>query len=134
MAKILTEEELDAKILPLEQSSFTPEVIPTMKQKINNILQKEDAMHHIGLTRRKYLLVIIEALEATVEVMVDVKGVDNLYYKDKRIEPDFEKRKWGAEQAAKLFGDYIQHVDANVRVTHSVEDLINTFEKAKKRN
>lgn len=104
-----------------------PIVVMPPKQKINNIIQKEDAMHYLGLTRRKYLIVIVEALEAVVRSEYR-DGEGNVKYRE---EPDFDKRKWGAEQAAKLFGDYIQHVDANVRVTHSVEELLNVFEKAK---
>ena len=84
-------------------------------------------MHYLGLTRKKYMAVIVDALEAVIiEKRRDPEG--NTY---DHIVPDLEKRKWGAEQAAKLFGDYIQHVDANVRVTHSVEELLNVFEKAK---
>lgn len=133
--KIITEESLEtdqsdvdvplaSPVLPV---SVTPEILPPIKQKINNIEQKEDAMHYLGLTRKKYLRVIIDALEAYK--WADV--VDRQGNVKQEWVPDIEKQRWGAEQSAKLFGDYIQHVDANVRVTHSVEELLNVFEKAK---
>lgn len=131
----LSEEDFEASQSVLTQSKPIvepipmPELLPATRQKINNIGQKEEAMHYLGLTRRKYLLVIVEALEAVIEVKMR-DGEGNTI---KTYEPDFDKRKWGAEQAAKLFGDYIQHVDANVRVTHSVEELLNVFEKASNR-
>lgn len=116
-----------AQAKAIVETPVTPQIIPHVKQKINNIQQKEEAMHYLGLTRKKYMTVIVDALEAVIiEKRRDPEG--NTY---DHIVPDLEKRKWGAEQAAKLFGDYIQHVDANVRVTHSVEELLNVFEKAK---
>lgn len=132
--QVLTEEELEAseptmaQTKPILEAPALPELM-TAKQKINNISQKEEAMHYLGLTRKKYLIVIVEALESTIKtVLRDTEGNEVVSY-----EPDYDKRKWGAEQAMKLFGDAIQHVDANVRVTHSVEELLNVFEKAQKR-
>jgi len=116
-----------AQAKPIVETPVTPHIIPPVKQRINNIQQKEEAMHYLGLNRNKYMIVIVDALEAvTIEKRRDPEG--NIY---DHIVPDLEKRKWGSEQTAKLFGDYIQHVDANVRVTHSVEELLNVFEKAK---
>jgi hypothetical protein len=126
---MISEEDLESDF-PV-QANTTPIVkaslLPATKQRINNIAQKEDAMHLMGLTRNKYIRVIVDALEAYK--WADV--VDRQGNVKQEWVPDIEKQRWGAEQAAKLFGDYIQHVDANVRVTHSVEELLNIFEKAK---
>lgn len=109
------------------KSTGSSAVIMESKQKINNIAQKEDAMHYLGLTRKKYMRVIIDALEAYKwEDIIDRQGNVKMEWV-----PDLDKQKWGAEQAAKLFGDYIQHVDANIKVTHSVEELLNIFDKAR---
>ena len=125
----MTEEELDADIPTQTQAKpiLEPQVLPAVKQKINSIEQKENAMHLMGLTRVKYIRVIVDALEAYKWAdVIDRQGNVKQEYV-----PDLDKQRWGAEQAAKLFGDYIQHVDANIRITHSVEELLNVFEKAK---
>jgi len=110
---------------PVEVLPSKPVEVPS-KDKVNNIQQKEKAIHAVGLTRYKYISKIVEALDAVkTEEYRDSQG--NVKY---RYEPDFEKNKWGVEQAAKLFGDYIIQVDANVRVTHSVEELLAVFDKA----
>jgi hypothetical protein len=135
----MTEEEAESQII-VASKSIQGQVKPILeapantvlmetKQKINNVAQKEEAMHYLGLTRKKYMRVIIDALEAYKwSDVVDRQGNVKLEWV-----PDIDKQRWGAEQAAKLFGDYIQHVDANVRVTHSVEELLNVFEKAQRK-
>lgn len=72
--------------------------------KINNLVQKETNLARAGVTRYKYMLVIAEALEATHWVdESDEQG--NI----KRIlVPHAMRRQWGAEQAAKLYGDMIE--------------------------
>lgn len=133
--RLLTEEEAEAQEVGTSDNAIQvnatpilePQVMPATKQRINNVQQKEEAMHYLGLTRKKYMRVIIDALEAYKWAdVIDKQG----NVKQEWV-PDLDKQRWGAEQAAKLFGDYIQHVDANVRVTHSVEELLNVFEKAK---
>ena len=99
------------------------------RDRVNNVAQKEKRLEEAGVTRRKAYLVIAEALEAVIKVIKrDSEGREIISY-----EPDWEKRKWGAEQAAKIFGDYITHVDANIKVTHSVEELLKVYERAKLR-
>lgn len=132
--KIITEDELENDQTDINVPLVVPlageaKILPREKQRINNIAQKEEAMHLMGLTRVKYIRVIIDALEAYKWADVIQK---NGNVKEEWV-PDIDKQRWGAEQAAKLFGDYIQHVDANIKVTHSVEELLNVFEKAKKR-
>lgn len=125
--KVLTETEAE-EAMPI-QAQIKPivELLPSSKQKINSIEQKEEAMHYLGLTRKKYIRVIIDSLEAYKWAdVVDKQGNVKSEYV-----PDIDKQRWGAEQAAKLFGDYIQHVDANIKVTHSVEELLKVFERAK---
>jgi hypothetical protein len=131
--QILTEDDIEApspiqtQIKPIVETSKTAIILPP-KDRVNNIEQKEDAMYYLGLTRQKYILVILEALDATKEG--DKKDEEG----DREILPDWSRRQWGAEQAAKLFGDYIQHLDANVKVTHSVEELLKIVAKAKAKN
>lgn len=141
---IITEEELEEDTPNLAQAKSIIEVIPPVippvsnphivimepKQKINNTVQKEESMHQLGLTRKKYMRVIVDALEAYKwSDVIDRQG----NVKQEWV-PDIDKQRWGAEQAAKLFGDYIQHVDANIKISHSVEQLWETFEKAKQKD
>jgi hypothetical protein len=139
MSKHITEEDLEdsspnitqAKAIIDTLPQITPtELLPATKQRINNTAQKEEAMHYLGLTRKKYMRVIIDALEAYK--WADV--IDRQGNVKQEWVPDIDKQRWGAEQAAKLFGDYIQHVDANIKVSHSVEELLRVFDDAKKRD
>src|SRR5665213_890211 len=107
--KIMSEDELEdydpaqptqAQASPIVQP--TVELLPVKKQKINSVEQKEEAMHYLGLTRKKYMRVIIDALEAYKWAdVIDRQG----NVKSEWV-PDIDKQRWGAEQAAKLFGDY----------------------------
>ena len=134
----MTEEEAESDTIVISkpiQAQAKPtlaaavELIPPTKQRINNIAQKEESMHLLGLTRVKYIRVIVDALEAYKWAdVIDKQG----NVKQEWV-PDIDKQRWGAEQAAKLFGDYIQHVDANIKVSHSVEQLLDVFEKAQRR-
>lgn len=92
----------------------TPVSIPV--DKINSLVQKELQMKAVGVTRRKYLIVIAEALEA-----VEMKKSDKLDEQGKypMIEvPCWELRRWGAEQASKLFGDQIERKE----IEHDIGD------------
>lgn len=134
----MTEEEAESDTIVISkpiQAQAKPtlaaavELLPATKQRINNIAQKEESMHLLGLTRVKYIRVIVDALEAYKWAdVIDKQG----NVKQEWV-PDIDKQRWGAEQAAKLFGDYIQHVDANIKVSHSVEQLLDVFEKAQRR-
>lgn len=89
--------------------------------RINNITQKEQAMAAAGLKRYKYMLVIAEALEAVK--MGDV--IDEQGNVRREMVPDVRRREWGAEMAAKLCGDMIEHKE----ITHEVGDK--TLERMK---
>lgn len=96
---------------PLEPSKENP---PTEIDRTNNVVQKELAMNKAGVTRYKYLLVIAEALEAVkVGDVIDSQG--NV---KRELIPDVRRREWGAEMAAKLKGDMIEHKE----ITHEVGD------------
>lgn len=81
---------------------------------INNLTQKERNLALSGVTRFKYLTVIAEALTAVKKVeLPDAQG----NYKWIDI-PDVARRQWGAEQAAKLFGDMIERKE----IEHDIGD------------
>lgn len=78
--------------------------VPARIDKINHLQQKEIALAKAGVSRYKYMLVIAEALEA-------VHWVDEYDKQGNciRVErPHVARRQWGAEQAAKLYGDMIE--------------------------
>lgn len=87
------------KVIVKSESYIKPE-----RDKINSLPQKEKKLEEAGVTRRKAYQVIYEALTS----------VKTIPYRDKegneqfRIEPDFEKNKWGTEMAIKMFGDAIE--------------------------
>lgn len=73
--------------------------------RVGNVAQKELAASEVGVTRRKYLSVIRELLEAVRSTVVyDSKGMASTV-----SEPDLDKRSKGAELAGKFFGDYKEH-------------------------
>lgn len=81
---------------------------------INNVTQKEREMKKAGVTRYKYLKVIAEALEA--EKMIDVVMPNGNVVRE--MGPDTRRREWGAEMAAKLSGDMIEHKE----IVHDIGD------------
>jgi hypothetical protein len=116
----MTEEELESPSI---------EVIKPIRHKVNNIEQKEEAMARTGVTREAYLRVIAEALVAIKRTEYrDAQG--NVKYQDS---PDVARNQWGAERAAKLFGDEIQHIEQQIKHTHSVEELLGVFNRARNR-
>ena len=126
--KLQDEESLEAVAIAPAVVDSKPVVVLPPQEKINNIIQKEEALHYLGLTRKKYMWVILEALEAVKKAEYrDSQG--NVKYDE---EPDFDRRKWAVEQCAKLFGDYVQQVQADIKVSHSVEELLSVFEKAQR--
>lgn len=90
--------------------------IEPVVDKVNNITQKEINMKKSGVTRHKYLLVIAEALEATIERKSDKPNEEGRY--DMVIVPDWSRRQWGAEMASKLFGDQIERKE----IEHDIGD------------
>lgn len=101
---------------PEDQVASLPDVVDSSGpvDQINNISQKETQMKRAGVSRYKYLLVIAEALEAMK--MGDV--VDEQGNVRREMVPDVRRREWGAEMAAKLCGDMIEHKE----ITHEVGD------------
>lgn len=90
----------EGKPIPLKIIHDSPKNI----DKINNLVQKEINLSKAGVTRYKYMLVIAEALEAT-------KWADECDEQGnvKRVKiADAQRRQWGAEQAARLYGDMIE--------------------------
>ena len=124
--KIITESDLSDVSVPLAVPVVSAQVLPDI-EKINNVAQKEKAIARAGLSRYRYMLVIADALEANKWIdEPDVQG--NI----RRVQiPDAPRRQWAVEQAAKLFGDYVTQVNADIKVSHSVEQLINVFSKAR---
>lgn len=87
----------------------------------NNISQKERTLSKSGVTREKYMAVIAAALVAKKKVeMPDEQG----NYRWVEID-DAARQQWGAEQAAKLFGDMIERKE----IEHDIGDK--TLEKFK---
>lgn len=79
-------------------------VPPANIDKINNLVQKESALARAGVSRYKYMLVIAEALEAVhwVDESDEQGNVKRV------LRPHVARRQWGAEQAARLYGDMIE--------------------------
>lgn len=98
---MISEEEMESSIVIPTDKKITP---TGNIDRINNLVQKETSLSRAGITRYKYMVVIAEALEATKWVdESDEQG--NI----KRILiPDARRREWGAEQAARLYGDMIE--------------------------
>lgn len=100
---MLTESDLESDISPVAVPP-TDTVPPT--DKINNLVQKETNLARAGVTRYKYMCVIADALVAVKMEKSSIPDADGRY---NMIEvPDAARRQWGAEQAAKLYGDMIE--------------------------
>lgn len=119
----MTEDDLESDGPPNKLSpslTKSAEIIPVADtmglsiDKINNLVQKETSLKKAGVTRYKYMLVIAEALEATKWAdEPDEQG--NI----KRVQkPDVTRRQWGAEQAARLYGDMIERKE----IEHDIGD------------
>lgn len=94
---ILVDDVNKIKLIPVAVTSG-----PT--DKINNLVQKETNLAKAGVTRYKYMLVIAEALEA----MRWADEYDEQGNIKRVLKPDAARRQWGAEQAARLYGDMIE--------------------------
>ena len=117
----MTEEELDIMATPsisrqgqergTEKSSGQIEKLS--RHKINNLEQKEESLERAGVTREKAYKVIADALDAHKWMdVIDKQGNVKQEWK-----PDIEKQRWGAEMAAKLFGDMVQYSDRKPDMT-----------------
>lgn len=108
---VISEDEMESPISSVVPSAIT---LPSSIDKINNLVQKENNLSKAGVTRYKYMLVIAEALEATRWIdEPDEQG--NI----KRVlKPDVPRRQWGAEQAARLYGDMIERKE----IEHDIGD------------
>lgn len=88
---------------------------PVERDKINNLPQKEKKLEEAGVTRRKAYAVIYEALTAVkITEYRDAQG--NVKYKETS---DFERNKWGAEMAIKMFGDAIERKEVEYDISDS---------------
>lgn len=96
------------------------------RDRINSLEQKEGRLEEAGVSRLKYMKRIAEALDAEVEISEWVKDEDDVRVLKKRMVPDWNLRKWGVEQAAKLYGDMIERKE----VEYDVGDR--TLDKFKK--
>lgn len=97
-------EELTQGHVPPISAAPQAVAIPPAIDKINNLIQKESNLAKAGVTRYKYMLVIAEALEA-MKMGDTINAAGNITY---GLIPDMARRQWGAEQAAKLYGDMIE--------------------------
>lgn len=89
-----------------------------MADKINNILQKEEALEKAGVSRFKAFAIIAEAYDAFKEVETVVNGT----IKTEKV-PDIRRREWAVEMTAKLMGDMIERKE----IEHELGDK--TLEK-----
>lgn len=130
--RILSEEEMDADpvVVPLVAVPIPlsiNEVVSHTPDEINNLPQKQTAMSRARVTRERTYAVISRLLEATKwEDVVDASG----NVRRERV-PDLDRQRQGAELALKSFGDLVQQIEADVRVTHSVEELLRIYDNAR---
>lgn len=96
------EESISTAITPVSTRKST---LPVSADKINSLVQKEETMYRVGVTREKYLRVIAESLEA-MKVGDIVHDNGNV---TRGLIPDVARRQWAVEQSAKLFGDMVEH-------------------------
>ena len=87
--------------------------IPTIPpiDRINNLKQKESQLFRSGVTRAKAFRVVKDALDAVKEIDVKIKDEDGFDILIKKIIPDMDLRKWGAEMVGKYFGDLVTKTD-----------------------
>jgi len=105
-----------------------------MKQKpitgidrINNPTQKEHALSKSNLTRLAYMAVIFKQLhkKKTVDSRDEQGNVITI-----EIDDDVAQR-WAVDKLTAIFGDNVNNLQAQVKMTHTVEELWDIFEKAK---
>ena len=98
-------EDIPVKLaLPIVQTPQDHTVsIPQDRDRINNVKQKESALHKAGVNRYKAFQVVARSLVAK-------KWVDepDLQGNIKRIQvDDVPRQQWAAEMVAKYFGDFV---------------------------
>jgi len=81
-----------------------------MIDRVNNVKQKEEAAHRVGLTREKALAAIVLALDA-------VKVQENPITYVLETVPDIDRRLKAAEIAGKFFGDFKESEQKNSNET-----------------
>ena len=117
---LTTDEPLDGKHNTTTQPTYA---VPDA-DKVNNTVQKETALAKAGVTRLKAFKVVAEALEAFEEV--ELRDGEGRAVKVKV--PDVKRQQWGAEMAAKYFGDFVkekQEIESGIRSLVATErDII----------
>ena len=93
---------IQAQTLPIGPHDQTASV-PQEPDRINNVKQKESALHRAGVTRQKAFAVVAKALDAKKWAdVIDRQGNVKQEWVD-----DLDKQRWAAEMVAKYFGDFV---------------------------